>query len=53
MTFKKILCLVAVALVLPLSLSAADRQPGSGQGWTGVTHPKDVIAARQELMEHI
>lgn len=53
MTFKKILCFVAAALVLPLSLSAADRRPGGGQGWTGVTHPKEVIAARQELMEHI
>jgi cytochrome c556 len=27
--------------------------PGQGQGWTGVTRPKDVIVARQELMEHI
>ena len=25
----------------------------SGPGWTGVTNPKDVIKARQELMEHI
>ena len=27
--------------------------PGQGQGWTGLTKPKDVIVARQELMEHI
>jgi cytochrome c556 len=32
---------------------AADAAPGSGPGWTGVTNPKDVITARQELMEHI
>ena len=32
---------------------AADAAPGNGQGWTGITKPKDVIAARQELMEHI
>ena len=53
MTLKKIVCFIAAALALPLSLSAADRQLGNGQGWTGVTHPKEVIAARQELMEHI
>lgn len=27
--------------------------PGEGAGWTGVTNPKDVIAARGELMEEI
>jgi cytochrome c556 len=27
--------------------------PGKGQGWTGITKPKEVIVARQELMEHI
>jgi cytochrome c556 len=32
---------------------AADPVPGGGPGWTGITHPKDVITARQELMEHI
>jgi cytochrome c556 len=32
---------------------AASAGPGPGPGWTGVTHPKDVITARQELMEHI
>ena len=32
---------------------AADATPGQGPGWTGVTKPKDVITARQELMEHI
>jgi cytochrome c556 len=32
---------------------AASADPGSGPGWTGLTNPKDVITARQELMEHI
>jgi cytochrome c556 len=32
---------------------AADATPGSGPGWTGFTNPRDVITARQELMEHI
>jgi cytochrome c556 len=32
---------------------AATADPGHGPGWTGITHPKDVITARQELMEHI
>ncbi len=27
--------------------------PGSGAGWTGVTNPKDVIAARLRLMEQM
>src|SRR5512143_753761 len=31
---------------------AADPAPTAGPGWTGVTRPQDVIAARQELMEH-
>jgi hypothetical protein len=53
MMLKLGVCFFAAALALPLSLSAADRQPRSGQGWTGITRPKDVIAARQELMEHI
>jgi cytochrome c556 len=32
---------------------AASTEPGHGPGWTGITNPKDVITARQELMEHI
>jgi cytochrome c556 len=32
---------------------AADAVPGQGQGWTGITNPKAVITARQELMEHM
>ncbi len=32
---------------------AADAVPGQGPGWTGITNPKEVITARQELMEHI
>jgi cytochrome c556 len=31
---------------------AASSVPGDGPGWTGVTRIKDVITARQELMEH-
>jgi cytochrome c556 len=27
--------------------------PERGPGWTGLTKPREVIAARQELMEHI
>lgn len=38
---------------LAVTALAADATPGNGPGWTGVTKPKDVIAARQELMEHI
>lgn len=34
-------------------LAAADPGPTSGLGWTGLSNPKDVITARQELMEHI
>jgi cytochrome c556 len=43
---------VAVAATMGVAL-AADATPGQGPGWTGVTKPKEVIAARQELMEHI
>ena len=32
---------------------AAEAGPGDGPGWTGITKPKDVIAARGELMEEI
>src|SRR5215831_13556682 len=32
---------------------AADAAPGDGPGWTGITNPKDLIAAREELMEEI
>ena len=38
--------LVGVAL-------GAEAGPGDGPGWTGITNPKDVIAARGELMEEI
>jgi cytochrome c556 len=31
----------------------ADPNPIQGPGWTGVTHPKELIAARLELMEHV
>lgn len=37
-----------------LATTAAPAQDvGKGQGWTGVTRPREVIVARQELMEHI
>lgn len=35
------------------SAPAAHLVPGNDPSWTGVTKPKDVIVARQELMEHI
>jgi hypothetical protein len=41
------------ALALAGVALAADAGPGDGPGWTGVTNPKDVIAARGELMEEI
>jgi cytochrome c556 len=47
---------VRIASVVLLGLSgvtqAADPVPTAGPGWTGVTQPKDVITARQEIMEH-
>jgi cytochrome c556 len=48
---KKIITLCA--LFVTTAAIAGDAVPGKGEGWTGVTKPKDVIAARQELMEHI
>jgi cytochrome c556 len=45
--------LLTSASLLAGSSSAADSGLGRGPGWTGVTNPKDVITARQELMEHI
>ena len=34
------------------AVCAAEPPPTGGPGWTGVTRPKDVITARQEIMEH-
>ena len=45
--------LFAVATALASIALAADTVPGKEPGWTGVTKPKEVIVARQELMEHI
>jgi cytochrome c556 len=48
--------LVACAVIAGLLAGpafTADAIPGQGQGWTGVTSPRAVIAARQELMEHM
>jgi len=45
--------LFTVTGALTATAFAADATPGTGPGWTGVTNPKDVITARQELMEHI
>jgi cytochrome c556 len=42
-----------MAAIMGATALAADATPGQGPGWTGVTKPKDVITARQELMEHI
>jgi cytochrome c556 len=44
---------LATAAALASVALGADAAPGQGPGWTGITHPKDVIVARQELMEHI
>jgi cytochrome c556 len=33
--------------------TAAEPAPSTGAGWTGRTHPQDVILARAELMEHM
>src|SRR5215470_16075320 len=44
---------LAIAAAFAGFASAADVAPGQGPGWTGITNPMDVIAARQELMEHI
>ena len=47
-------CALPVLTAVMASLAgAADAIPGQGQGWTGVTRPKAVIAARQEIMEHM
>ncbi|MEJ1962079.1 MAG: cytochrome c [Gammaproteobacteria bacterium] len=45
--------MLAISVALAGVALAADAVPGNGPGWTGVTNPKDVITARQELMEHI
>ncbi len=42
----------AIAIAAAVTVEAA-APPGDGPGWTGVTRPKEVILARQELMEHI
>jgi hypothetical protein len=42
-----------VALGLSYSALADDPAPGEGPGWTGITNPMDVIAARQDLMVEI
>ena len=53
MSIKGAVLGLMVSLVGPLALSAAEVRVPTGPGWTGVTHPKELIAARQELMEHI
>jgi len=43
-----------LALWLPLaSAGATGVRPAAAPGWTGSTHVKEIITARQELMEHI
>jgi cytochrome c556 len=54
---------IATGLGLLLLLAACSREAPqgsatavalpSGVGWTGLTHPKEIIAARLELMEHM
>jgi cytochrome c556 len=41
------------ALALAGVAVTAEAGPGDGPGWTGVTNPKDLIAARGELMEEL
>ncbi|MEY4761638.1 MAG: Cytochrome [Pseudomonadota bacterium] len=45
--------LYALGLFLPGLALPADPTPTPAPGWTGLTDPKAVITARQELMEHI
>jgi len=47
-------CMASVLLAASVGVArAADPAPTGGPGWTGLTQPKAVIAARQELMEHV
>lgn len=48
-----IACAVIATGLLGTPALTAEAIPGQGQGWTGVTKPKELIAARQELMEHM
>jgi cytochrome c556 len=49
--------LAAILMLASVAAAAAGPAIGTdlskGQGWTGVTHSKDVVTARQELMAHI
>ena len=52
--FPKTCALLAVTALVSAVAPAADAPAaGQGPGWTGITNLKDVITARQELMEHI
>lgn len=42
--------LLAVAMGLMGPALAQDTAPGEAPGWTGITHPQDVVTARQALM---
>jgi len=44
---------MCAAFGLSYSAMADDPAPGEGPGWTGITNPLDVIAARQDLMIEI
>jgi cytochrome c556 len=45
--------MLAVGSLLTGTSLAADPTATQGPGWTGVTNPREVIVARQELMEEI
>lgn len=45
--------LCAMGLLMSCLAAAAESAPKPGPGWTGLTNPKDIMVARQELMEHI
>lgn len=46
----RLLFILYISLATATWACAADTEPGQGQGWTGVTNPKDVILAREMLM---
>jgi len=53
----RVICIAGATLTAALALTgvgrAADAVPHPDPSWTGLTNPRDVITARQELMEHI
>ncbi len=48
-----LLVIFGVMTDVALAADAVPVTPAAGPGWTGLTNPKDIITARQELMEEI